>query len=274
MTKKGRDGALEEIEVKNTMLERRHTSVEKLADLAQQHLDKFAIHVYNIQHQFQRLKSLRESLTEKDVVIHIDYSENYSCKYSREVKDTHFGGGNEQVTIHTGVKYLSRGHVESFASLSACLKHHAIATWAHLDPVLKSIREEHPAVRHVHFISDGPTSQYRNKTAFYLASTVPFMRGFEYVTWNFTEASHGKGAPDGVGGALKNLADRIVAYGTNIPDANTLYKQLEAHSSVRLYMVTEDEINSGHELIPPLLKTVPGTMRIHQVGQCDVLKEV
>ncbi|KAM7372480.1 hypothetical protein PAMP_009644 [Pampus punctatissimus] len=115
--KKRRDGALEETEIKHTMLEKRHTSIKKLANLTQQHLDKFAIHVYNIQHQFDRLKSLRESLTEKDVVIHIDYSQNYSCKYGRKVKDTHFGGGNEQVTIHTGVKYLS----DPWSLLPPCL---------------------------------------------------------------------------------------------------------------------------------------------------------
>ena len=53
--------------------------------------------------------------------MHVDYSENYSCKYSKEIKETHFGKGNEQVTLHTGVTYLSRGRVEAFASLSACL---------------------------------------------------------------------------------------------------------------------------------------------------------
>ena len=142
--------------------------------------------------------------------------------------------------------------------------------WTHIDPVLKSIREEHPEVKHIHFISDGPTSQYRNKTAFYLASTVPFMRGFEYVTWNFSEASHGKGAPDGIGGALKNLADRLVAYGTSIPDTKTLHDQLATHSSVRLYLGTEDEISSAQDLIPPSLNTVPGTMKIHQIGACDM----
>ncbi|KAI4893799.1 hypothetical protein NFI96_020780, partial [Prochilodus magdalenae] len=31
--------------------------------------------------------------------------------------------------------------------------------------------------------------------------------GFTAGTWNFFEASHGKGAPDGVGGALKRRAD-------------------------------------------------------------------
>lgn len=142
----------------------------------------------------------------------MDYSENYTCKYTREIKETHFGGGNQQVTLHTGVIYLGRGRVESFVSLSACLQHNATAMWAHLDPVLRSIREEHPNARNIHFFSDGPTSQFRNRTNSYLASTVPFIRGFKHITWNFTEVSLGKGAPDGVGGALKNLADRIVSY--------------------------------------------------------------
>ncbi|KAL1258015.1 hypothetical protein QQF64_011259 [Cirrhinus molitorella] len=144
-------------------------------------------------------------------------------------------------------------------------QHNAIATWAHLDPVLRSIREEHPNARNIHFISDGPTSQYRNKTNFYLASTLPFIRGFNHVTWNFTEASHGKGAPDGVGGALKNLADRIVSYGTSIPDADTLFEQLDLNSSVRLFKITEDDVKKSAKLVPPDLKTVPGMMQTHQM---------
>ena len=265
-TKKCKDGSTEEKQGRNAFLEKRHTSIEKLVELTHDHLSNFSRHIFNIKHQFERLRSLRETLTQNDVVVHIDYSENYSCKYTREIKDTHFGGGNQQVTLHTGVIYLDRGRVQSFTSLSACLQHNATATWAHLDPVLKKLRVEHPNARKIHFISDGPTSQYRNKKNFYLASTVPFVQGFTHVTWNFTEASHGKGAPDGVGGALKNLADRIVAYGTSIPDADTLFEQLNHNSSVRPFKITEEDITSG-ELVPPYLKAVPGTMRIHQVSR-------
>jgi len=32
-------------------------------------------------------------------------------------------------------------------------------------------------------------------------------------TWNFFEASHGKGAADGVGGVLKRTSDRLVKQG-------------------------------------------------------------
>lgn len=266
-TKKVTVGRTEEKEVRKAFLEKRHTSIEKLVELTQDNLSNFSRHIYNIKHQSERLRKLRESLTQNEAVVHVDYSENYACKYSREIKETHFGGGNQQVTLHTGVIYLSRGKAKSFASLSDCIQHNAIATWAHLDPVLRSMREEHPNARDIHFISDGPTSQYRNKTNFYLASTVPFMRGFNRVTWNFTEASHGKGAPDGVGGALKNLADRIVSYGTSIPDANTLFEQLNLNSSVRLFKITEEDVKTSAELVPPDLKTVPGTMRIHQVSK-------
>ena len=115
----------------------------------------------SIGHQFTCLKTLKDSLTKDQVVVHVDYSENYNCKWSKEVKDTHFGGSHQQVTIHTGVLYCSGGKVESFATLSESLQYDAITTWAHLDPILDYVRASHPAAGRSHFPSDGPTSQYR-----------------------------------------------------------------------------------------------------------------
>ncbi|KAI4830301.1 hypothetical protein KUCAC02_001941, partial [Chaenocephalus aceratus] len=93
--------------------------------------------------------------------------------------------------------------------------------------------------------------------------------GFKSVTWNYTEASHGKGAPDGVGGALKNLADRLVAYGTDIPDAEALLHNLSKQSSVKLSKVTEEKVETYRELVPPSLKTVQGTRKVHQLVSTD-----
>ncbi|XP_039635664.1 uncharacterized protein LOC120545424 [Perca fluviatilis] len=230
---------------RKTVLEKRTSSIERLLALTREHLPGFAIHLLNVKHQYLTLKAMKDTLTDDAVAVHVDYS----CKYAKEIKDTHFGTGNDQVTLHTGVLYFSGGRVPE--SLSDCLQHDVVATWAHLDPVLRYIRGKYPEAHNLHFISDGPTSQYRNKTSFYLASTVPFMHGFQWVTWNYTEASHGKGAPDGVGGALKNLADRIVSYGTSIPDAESLYEQLKNNSSVTLYKVSEEKIKASCELVPP-----------------------
>ncbi|MGH0170200.1 UNVERIFIED_CONTAM: hypothetical protein FKN15_058735 [Acipenser sinensis] len=265
MTRKTKDGS-EEYDMKVTALEKKFATAEKLLDFTRVSLPNFCVHIYNISHQYDRMNKLKQSLADEEAIIHIDYSENYSCKYYKEVKEIHFGGSHQQVTLHTGVLYLSGGRVESFASLSSSLQHDAVATWAHLEPVLRDLRENHPAVTDLHFLSDGPTSQYRNKRNFYLASTIPFMKGFSYITWNFSEVSHGKGAPDGVGGALKNLADRIITYGTDVPNVETMFDQLSAQSSVKLYQVMEEDITNGSELIPPSLKSVPGTMKIHQVS--------
>ena len=42
---------------------------------------------------------MKDTLADDAVAVHIDYSENYSCKYAKEIKDTHFGSGNDQVTL-------------------------------------------------------------------------------------------------------------------------------------------------------------------------------
>ncbi|GBP40289.1 hypothetical protein EVAR_83979_1 [Eumeta japonica] len=43
--------------------------------------------------------------------------------------------------------------------------------------------------------------------------------GFTNATWSFFEASHGKGAADGGGGAIKRALDNRVAYGVDVTDA-------------------------------------------------------
>lgn len=46
-------------------------------------------------------------------------------------------------------------------------------------------------------------------------------RGIQ-ATWNFHESGHGKGVPDGVGGALKRAAKNLVLHGKDITNAASL----------------------------------------------------
>lgn len=96
MTKKLQDGTTTEFEVKTTSLEKKVATIEKLFDLTKTELPRFCTHLYNIGHQFTQIKNLKDSLTESEVVVHVDYSENYTCKWSKEIKDTHFGGSHQQ----------------------------------------------------------------------------------------------------------------------------------------------------------------------------------
>jgi hypothetical protein len=242
-------------------------SVEELKDKFSVELSSVLCpHVYNIRHQFNAYRQLKQSLSSAEAVLHIDFSENYKCQHANEVQSCHFGGGHSQATLHTGVCYTAAGYF-SFATVSDCLRHDAVAVWAHLDPVLLYLKEQHPSVDCVHFFSDGPSSQYRNKTNFFLLSRRIFIYGLKCATWNMFESGHGKGAPDGIGGALKRQADDIINHGGDITDAKQLFTTLTANTSVKLFLVTRDNIS---QLDPSVnaesISSVPGTMKLHQIS--------
>ena len=226
-------------------------------------------HVFNIRHQYHQLKVLREGLTQNEAIIHIDFSETMAVptSYAQEVQSMDFGASHRQATLHTGVLYTSHSQTcESFCSISESLRHDPIAIWSHLDPVLKYVKDAYPCIDTLHFISDGPMSQYRSRTNFFLLSSHPFTLGLKSISWNFLEAGHGKGAPDGIGGALKRKADRLVAFGKDIIDAQTLFNVLTLDgSTVKLYFVSENDIASLDSAVPDKLQTVPGTMKLHQL---------
>lgn len=90
--------------------------------------------------------------------------------------------------------------------------------------------------------------------------------GFKNATWSFFESSHGKGAPDGVGGVLKRLASHYVAHGCDITDATVFFKLMQEQSKVTLFYVTDQEIEQSSQNLPSEpLKTIRGTRDIHQV---------
>ena len=62
---------------------------------------------------------------------------------------------------------------------------------------------------HVHYWTNSPTSQYRNKTIFGILANHTVEFGVP-ATWNYFEAGHGKGPCNGVGGSTNRMADEAV----------------------------------------------------------------
>lgn len=89
--------------------------------------------------------------------------------------------------------------------------------------------------------------------------------GFKNGSWSFFESSHGKGAPDGVGGALKRLGNHLIAHGNDIPDAKVFFNLLKEHSKIKLFYVTGEDIKEIDKTLPNGLTTIKGTRQIHQV---------
>lgn len=201
-------------------------SIGELIEVFQKDLEELASHHYNWIHQVREFRHLKENLQANEMVLHIDFSENYACKLNTEIQAFHFGGNRQQATLHTEVAYGSGGS-QSYATISQSLRHDERAVWAHIKPVIEAFKvKSGHEIDTLHILSDGPATQYRNRANCFLLSRIPYSLGFKMVTWNFSERSHGKGAPDGVGGALKRIADKYVLGGRDLQTPKDLFSYL------------------------------------------------
>ncbi|KAL5010757.1 hypothetical protein ScPMuIL_013062 [Solemya velum] len=242
-------------------------TVDELLDSFYDMLCLYKKHTFNIRNQLHHYKVLQQSMPPTECLIHVDFAENYNGKMTKAIQCMHFGANQPQISLHTG--FYKIGGVSksvSFCGVSDSLNHGPASIWAYLKPVLEKIKTDHPCVNFVHFYSDGPTTQYRQKSNFYLFSTEVTDLGFEGSTWNFMEAGHGKGIPDGVGATVKRVADQRVLCGSDIMNARSLLLEVQKNSTIYLYEVKEAQITAIEEILErQTLKPVPGTMKLHQV---------
>ena len=128
----------------------------------------------------------------------------------------------------------------SFCTVSNCLKHNPAGIWAHFHSVLVNLRNKTTATI-IHIISDGPTTEYRNKQHFYLIANKVFSYGFRSATWSVLEAGHGKGTADGIGAVVKRTTNAYVNKVGDITNSVDLVKALES-SSIKLMIFSEQNI--------------------------------
>ncbi|XP_028254033.1 uncharacterized protein LOC114441699 isoform X2 [Parambassis ranga] len=256
------NGKTSKITIKKELLGTQEELLEQMNLL----LHRFKRHMFNINNQFSHYRALRHGLKAHECLIHVDFSENYLCKYSTEIQAVHFGASHQQATLHTGVLYMhAMPQPMSFCTVSPSRQKGPPAIWQYLSPVLDYLQSAHPEVSTIHFYSDGPCTQYKQRGNFFLFCTELFRRGFAAGTWNFFEASHGKGAPDGVGGALKRRADSLVSKGTDIPDAAELFSALQkTDTTIKLFFVKEEAVEKAVSMMPNNVPPIPSTMRMHQ----------
>ena len=235
-------------------------------------LPNFFKHAFIINVQYNTMRHKKNNLIVTEAFIHIDFSENFGLKYGKEVQSLHFGPSRKEICLHTGVIYTYDFHRSAIGTtcactVSQCLRHDATAIWAHLIPMIKLAIEINPFIDTIHFQSDSPSSQYRNKYIFYIISVLckdfPQLKA---ITWNYSEAGHGKGAPDGIGGVLKRTADNLVTFGQDVSTFDQFIDIVKQNvETIRIMTITEDEVLAKEALLPKNLKPFQGTLNVHQV---------
>jgi hypothetical protein len=259
------NGLVKEMVTKKTVKEIKNGTVSQLIEKFENELPAYKKHIFNWKHQQRKYQECVANLKQNEVLILVDFSENYVCKMREEIQSMHFGASKHQITLHCGMIYW-RNKSQSFCTISDSKCHNPSGIWAHLLPILKLVKDMSPETNTLHFFSDGPSSQYRQKKNFYLVNFFTKKLGFTLSTWSFSESGHGKGVADGIGGAIKRALDRQVAYGKDITEAREAFHILNScMKSVQCFYIPTIEIDDIHKFIPKKLSAVSGTMKIHQI---------
>jgi hypothetical protein len=215
----------------------------------------FKEHTERIANQFREVKNLKENLPNGHVIVQMDFAENYTCRSFEEVQSAYWNAN--MVTLHPVVIYL-RANGEplhySYVIISDSLSHNSNAVLTFLNkrvPEIKTLLD----LQMIHYLTNSPTSQYRNKMIFSVVANHHELFGVD-ASWMYF----------GVGGTVKRLADQAVksghAYIQDAMDFRAWAFSIGKSSSMRFRFVSSEDFTSYDQ---SRLNPVCGTMQIHQI---------
>ena len=121
-------------------------------------------------------------------------------------------------------------------------------------------------IKHMVFLSDSPTSQYKNNKNVFLTNQLAVKYNLS-IEWIFTEACHGKSCCDGVGGNIKTLikdltvvnTSMVISSASDVKDliANKTTTDVTCHSQKYIDEVLNDL---------PTLSSLKGAIQMHQLN--------
>ncbi|CAC5410149.1 unnamed protein product [Mytilus coruscus] len=166
-------------------------------------LTAFRGHVQRTQKQYIEMRRLRENLKDGNIRIWMDFAENYNCSAVKEIQSAYLN--TAMVSLHTMVVYFPEGHIkklQSMVAVSDLVQHNATTVFTILKKTIPIVKEEYPELTTVHYLTDSPTSQYRNRYVFQILANHEADFGMK-GRWNYLEAGHGKDPCDGLGASVK-----------------------------------------------------------------------
>lgn len=204
-------------------------------------LPQFQMHFYVNRAQQKYFDEVKENVKHGELVLQIDFAENYRLVFQNEIQSAHFN--YKQVSIFTCVAWTSM-KTESLAVISNSLNHGKAEVFLFLTKIVKYLKESHGRFEKIFLFSDGSSSQFKNK--FIIDSLTNFIAEFECDTieWNYFASSHGKGAVDGVGAVLKRKVWQMTkTKKLLLHNAFDFYECAKNHvSGIRIMYVEEGEI--------------------------------
>ena len=232
----------------------------------------FRSHCFRVTTQYQQLYHLKTVMKDEvEATVQMDYAENWACKYQDEITAVYFD--KDQVTIHPMVVHAKKdGDIEvaSYVGISGVTAHSASTTYAFIIKLMRQLKTDIPNSATLHFVTDSPTSQYRNRNICALVAKFPLLFGVT-ASWTWLKAGHGKGPCDGVGGGIKKKADNLVKAGSIISNSNEFCQAIrESPSKMTLFEVTAEDIEECKRTMEVWkAPSLPGIMSAHALVRYD-----
>ena len=224
-------------------------------------------HLFVASWQYSQFELLKQTLHVGDLLLVVDFGENYRHQYQEEVSSMHWM--YQQSTIHPVVCFYRADAEESVNQtdiivLSSDTKHDLFSAEAFTQQAidmlaLKTEQEFKSIIR----FSDTCASQYRSKNTFHMLSNKSLP-----TTYVYFGANHGKGPADGALATVKSLTTRNVK-GGNVIIRNTKewFQFCEAELTVkkpgytRMFLYVEEVDHKAQTVV----KAIPNTLSIQCV---------
>lgn len=224
----------------------------------------FKRHFFVKRSQQNYFETRKKYIKAGDLVLQIDFAENYRIIFQNEIQSAHFS--YRQVTIFTCVAWLIGG-VKSYSIISDKLSHNKFDVYCFLTKLVKMIKNEHGQFQNLYVFSDGCSSQFKNK---FIARSLPdFVSEFgcKVLEWNYFATSHGKGAVDGIGATIKRKVWQMTKTNNLILENALSFYECARNNviGVNLIYISSEQIDMFSTSLTEKWKELPKIPGIHQI---------
>ena len=253
-----------------TLLITCETTVSQFVDDLAHKADQLTTHHYIAKSQASYLTKAKESLSDTEAIVLLDFAENHSFLIQDAAQG--FYWDNSQATLHPIVVYLKEdGKVtcKSICCLSDVMKHDTVAVYAFQKELITHLKKEHPQIEKLVYFSDGAASQYKNYKN--LMNLCLHQADFGLrAEWHFFATSHGKSPCDGIGGTVKRLAARASLQATTTDHILTLEQLhmwcIKNIHGIKFFFVSKEKIAEASRQLAArfkVAKTIQGMRSNH-----------
>ncbi|KAL4009354.1 hypothetical protein ACER0C_003206 [Sarotherodon galilaeus] len=95
-------------------------------------------HFHLVQNQNREYRNMIRNCNETTIIVYVDLSEAWKCKFISEVQSCHYGQSFPQITLHTGMFY-TKHEKAGFSTILESKHQDAAAIWTDMDQALKAI---------------------------------------------------------------------------------------------------------------------------------------